>query len=622
MGLRLDVPGVAIDGEAIGNVTFDVASMLIPLKIPKIKLPGGAGAVDNLAGAADNLAGGTRYIDDTGRSVAAPSVEPRLARPDANGVYNITDAAPPRLAIEGAPRRLELEPAATPEVIASRRSVATEFYGRGGRAVDDSHLQGIDFSRPVEVRQLRAGDIVYQWQTPGAPLGNYFSPSSAVRPTDLGIAGVGTSSDAFARLRTLRDGIDPNAPAPVRNADGTYSGMDPRFSHEVGPAGVTDKVLVAYRVTEDMDVLVSTSRPINDTWSIRDGSLFSMPTEGGRLQMYAQQTSRRMGADDVPLFEPIAGGGLPPTPPSLPASGAYRVPPGRSVADDVAGTQVHPWDRDFLAISQHVYRADGSPLAGGFRQLADSELPSGITAEDLYSHPSGLRAGLYTNADGAVVLAFKGTDIKNSVGTLARDARADVVQGAGFPSAQYAHAVELTRRAYSAYGENLVLTGHSLGGGLAAQATLAVGTGNIPAVVFNNAAVHPRNLARENPLFANNGGVQRAPDGGSFTNDPALAPYFAEQGGMVRSYVVDNEILTRLQDRLPFMPSAIGHREILPPHGSGPFATFGAHGTDAVMRSFDQRFPDGPRPQHAPDEGVWYLDPETGRFSLAPPEGG
>ena len=102
----------------------------------------------------------------------------------------------------------------------------------------------------------------------------------------------------------------------------------------------------------------------------------------------------------------------------------------------------------------------------------------------------------------------------------------------------------------------------------------------------------------------------------------ALAPYFAEQGGMVRSYVVDNEILTRLQDRLPFMPSAIGHREILPPHGSGPFATFGAHGTDAVMRSFDQRFPDGPRPQHAPDEGVWYLDPETGRFSLAPPEGG
>lgn len=611
-------------GEALGNVTFDVASLLIPVKIPKIRLPGGAGAADNLAGAADNLAGGARYIDDAGRPVAAPSVEPRLATPDANGVYTITDAAPPRLGIEGAPRRLELEPAATPEVIAQRRSTATEFYGRGGRAVDDSHLQGIDFTRPVDVQPLRAGDIVYQWQTPGAPLGNYFSHSAAVRPTDLGIAGVGTTSDAFARIRGIRDGIDANAPAQVRNPDGTYRGMDPQFSYEVGPAGVTDKVLVAYRVTEDMDVLVSTSKPINDTWSIRDGTLFSMPTEGGRLQLYAQQTTRRVGADEVPLFEPLpAGGGLPPTtPPSLAAASAYHVPPNRSVADDVAGTQVHPWDRDFLAVAQHVYRADGSPLAGGFRQMADSELPPGITAADLRAHPSGLQAGLYTNADGAVVLAFKGTDVANNVGARWRDIRTDIVQGTGFPTAQYAHAVELTRRAYSAYGENLVLTGHSLGGGLAAQATLAVGTGNIPAVVFNNAAVHPRNLARENPLFADNGGVQHAPDGGSFANDPSLAPYFAEQGGLVRSYVVENEVLTRVQDALPFMPSAIGHREILPPHGTGPFASFGAHGTDAVTRSFDQRFPDGPRPLHGPDAGVWYLDPETGRFSLAPPEGG
>lgn len=309
-------------GEALGGITFDVASMIIPVKIPRVRLPGAAGAADNIAGAADNVAGAPRYIDSTGRPVTGPAVEPQLLTQGPDGVYRATDdVAPPGNAprgIEGVPRRLELEAAATPEVIAQRQATAVEFYERAtGRTVDPSHLNGIDFTRPVEVQTLREGTIVYQWQAPGAPTGSYFSPSATARPTDIGISSVGVPPHIYSRVSDYLRGIDPDAPPThVRNSDGTYSGMDPQFGIEVAPGGIVDKVPVAYRVTSDVDVLVSTARTIDDTWAIPDRSMTAIPTEGGRLQIFT---------GDRGLFQPVASSATTPMGPSaITGTGASR----------------------------------------------------------------------------------------------------------------------------------------------------------------------------------------------------------------------------------------------------------------------------------------------------------
>lgn len=569
-------------GEALGNVTFDVASLLIPLKIPKIKLPGAAGAVDDVAHSP------LRYIDQQGRPVTPPTVEPRLATQGPDGVYNITDLPPPRGVLDGAPQRLALDAAPTAEVIAQRQATAISFYERvTGKPADLSHVAGIDFTRPVEVRTLPKGTEVYQWQVPGGPKGNYFSFSESARPTDIGIADIGPGPGVYGRVRDIQ--AQPHV------------GVDPKYAAEITPDGIVSKVSTRYVLTEDTQVLVSTANRIDDTWAIPDNTL-SMPTEGGRLQIYA-------GKNDP--FQPVAKGVDPPDAlPPAGATGAYQVPPGRSFSDDMAGTTPHRLDGDLLQVAKHVYKADGSALEGSFRQVADADLPAGFTPAD-FNHSSGLRAGLYTNGEGQFVLAFKGTAPTSR--TALKDIYTDAAQGLGFDTAQYRHAVDLTRRAYETYGENLVLTGHSLGGGLASQAAMAVGGGNLPAIVFNPAAVHPRNLARNNPLFREDGGVQQAPDGGTFANSRDLAPYFAEQGGVVRAYLVKNDELNWLQDHIPGMPDALGHREMLPPkfpvgHTMGP-----------VEESFNKRFPDGVSEIPA-DVGRWYIDPQTGQWTTKAPD--
>jgi hypothetical protein len=60
---------------------------------------------------------------------------------------------------------------------ASRRWTALDAYEASNIPASqiDSHLKGIDFSKPVTMRVLNPGKIVTQWQKPGRPVGNYFS---------------------------------------------------------------------------------------------------------------------------------------------------------------------------------------------------------------------------------------------------------------------------------------------------------------------------------------------------------------------------------------------------------------------------------------------------------------
>ena len=98
---------------------------------------------------------------------------------------------------------------------------------------------------------------------------------------------------------------------------------------------------------------------------------------------------------------------------------------------------------------------------------------------------SGFRAGIYSN-DKQYVLAFAGTNDW-------RDWLSNVRQATGYDDVQYNQAVAAAKSAKAAFGDALVIAGHSLGGGLAATAALATGT---VAVTFNAAGVSDYTLNR------------------------------------------------------------------------------------------------------------------------------
>lgn len=148
-------------------------------------------------------------------------------------------------------------------------------------------------------------------------------------------------------------------------------------------------------------------------------------------------------------------------------------------------------------------------------------------------------AVIYGDGQGRHVLAYSGTD-------EAKDWLTNFGQGLGFETSQYNQAMALARQAKVAFGQDMVITGHSLGGGLAAAAAVATDT---PAVTFNAAGVHDKTLERV--------GL-----------DPDAVKREAEQGGLIRRYAVQNEILTELQENKPIirhlMPDAVGHKIELP----------------------------------------------------------
>ena len=94
---------------------------------------------------------------------------------------------------------------------------------------------------------------------------------------------------------------------------------------------------------------------------------------------------------------------------------------------------------------------------------------------------------------GKYFLAFRGTEsLLNG-----KDVAADIMQGAGLRTAQYEQAIRLAQLVKDKLGPDakIVLTGHSLGGGMAAAASYATG---LDAVVFNPASVN-RIYANGNP---------------------------------------------------------------------------------------------------------------------------
>lgn len=199
----------------------------------------------------------------------------------------------------------------------------------------------------------------------------------------------------------------------------------------------------------------------------------------------------------------------------------------------VRGRDPSPLDIDLAHMAQDVYDPRSAGVAGWRRLGADELQQAGIDPASLEDPSTGFRAALYTRGDGGVTLAFAGSnDLPDWLNNLE--------QGVGLDAAQYGQAVSLAKEAKLAFGDNLVITGHSLGGGLASAAALATGSA---AVTFNAAGLSDATMHR-------------------FGLDPAAARAAAD-AGEVRRYAVDGDILTGLQEHTPglsaLMPDAVGH---------------------------------------------------------------
>lgn len=162
-------------------------------------------------------------------------------------------------------------------------------------------------------------------------------------------------------------------------------------------------------------------------------------------------------------------------------AGAGRVPFGEALA----GRDPRPEDLDLARISADVYEQTGEGL-NGYRLLTDGELNAlGINRSTLEDPATGFRAAVYVK-DGQYVVAFAGTDP-----TELGDLGADIEQGLGFDSPQYEMARSLGLKLAEQLGDDVVFTGHSLGGGLASFAALATGG---TAVTFNAAGLHDETI--------------------------------------------------------------------------------------------------------------------------------
>ncbi|MBB4726687.1 XVIPCD domain-containing protein [Xanthomonas arboricola] len=256
-------------------------------------------------------------------------------------------------------------------------------------------------------------------------------------------------------------------------------------------------------------------------------------------------------------------------------------------AESMRGQQPQPEDRQFPALLQDLYATASQRREGGAETFA--QLPNGWTRMDdstlqragidpglLHDAKSGFDAAFYRNEQGQVVLGFCGTD-------EGKDWKHNLGQGLGFDDAQYASAIQLGSQAKQAFGDQVVISGHSLGGGLAAASAMV---NDIPAVTYNAAGVNDRTLERQ--------GL-----------DASAAKDYASSE-LIRGYHVKNEILTHLQeDSIPLkwaMPNAAGHQIELPEPDPLSFGRrlvpgmmlkhrLDLHGMDSVMKAQEMQSP-------------------------------
>ena len=162
---------------------------------------------------------------------------------------------------------------------------------------------------------------------------------------------------------------------------------------------------------------------------------------------------------------------------------------------------------------------------------SDALYDLGLSTEQFVDYGTGLQSALYKNSvTGEYILANQGTNPLE-----AADLRANYQNFFGIESAQYIQGTELALELDAKFKDNLVFTGHSLGGGIATAQALA--TGN-RAYVFNPAGLSAGAV----------GGIELD---------------FASADRLVTRFVVEGDGVDRI-NALEGTPASVGQRVDIP----------------------------------------------------------
>ncbi len=157
------------------------------------------------------------------------------------------------------------------------------------------------------------------------------------------------------------------------------------------------------------------------------------------------------------------------------------------ISAETGGTTIFmtPAGSSDVYFSKITEQADWRQLSAPSRR---HQLPEELKDATFEDANTGFRAMLYQSKGAEeIVVVYQGVSRTNII----RDSQTCLSQGLGFSAAAYQQAMQLAKAVVEGYGDKVFFTGHSMGGGLAAAASIVA---NRPAVTFNSAGVHPATL--------------------------------------------------------------------------------------------------------------------------------
>jgi len=154
--------------------------------------------------------------------------------------------------------------------------------------------------------------------------------------------------------------------------------------------------------------------------------------------------------------------------------------------------------REMADLAGAVYDEDrgvaSNKIPEGWNAVPKEKLEGlGLDPASFQNDDNGFAAGLYQHEDGSFALAFRGTQPLDF--RVSGDWSNNLTQGLGVSAAQYEQAISLAQNVVDSVDSNVMMTGHSLGGGLASAAALST---NSEGVTFNAAGLHKNSIGTTN----------------------------------------------------------------------------------------------------------------------------